>query len=287
MSEGLCGTARTLHVSRVNGCFFGFLTSSPTNHLEIVGARTVRVRLSDSREVPAQVVGADAATDMALLRVNAGHLPALRLGSSEKVSVGDVVIAIGDPFGLGFAIPAETVAAVIGEIDVHGRVDRGYLGVSAQALTPAIAMALGAPTPDGALITEFEPNGPADWTLLVGDVLIGIDSTPLTFTALPKIAVRLVPVNKVTVTFIRDGTQLSRLMTIGHLPDPPADPALTGGPDTWVPNLALGLANANAESRKALKADKEVGGLITYAGTKQLSRLTAAINCCLAAIDCR
>jgi serine protease Do len=338
----------------------GFIISADglivTNRHVIVGARTVRVRLSDSREVPAEIIGADAATDIALLRVHAGHLPALHLGSSKSVSVGDAVVAIGDPFGLGqsvtagilsargrtleddpyidflqtdaainrgnsggpllsvdgtvlgvtsvifspnggsvglgFAIPAETVAAVIGEIEAHGRVDRGYLGISAQALTPAIATALGVPTPDGALITELDSHGPADGTLLVGDVLLSIGSTPVTFTALPKIAARLVPGNKVTVTLNRDGAQLSLPLTIGRLPDPPSDPALTGGPDTWVPGLALGVANATTESRKALKADKEVGGLIvtqlrhagagalaglkigdliTYAGTKQLN----------------
>lgn len=338
----------------------GFIVSADglivTNRHVIVGARTVRVRLSDSREVAADIIGSDAATDIALLRVHAGRLPALRLGSSEKVSVGDVVIAIGNPYGLGqsvtagilsargrtleddpyidflqtdaainrgnsggpllsadgtvlgvtsaifspnggsvglgFAIPAETVAAVIGEIQAHGHVDRGYLGISAQALTPAIATALGAPTPDGALISEVDAHGPANGTLLVGDVLLNIGSTPVTFTALPKIAARLVPDNKVTVTLSRDGAQLSLPLTIGRLPDPPSDPALTGGPDTWVPNLALGVANATTESRKALKADSQVGGLIvtqlrhagagalaglkigdliTYAGTKQLN----------------
>jgi S1-C subfamily serine protease len=68
-----------------------------TNRHVIVDARTVRVRLADSREVAAQVIGSDAVTDIALLRVNAGRLPALRLGSSESVSVGDAVIAIGNP----------------------------------------------------------------------------------------------------------------------------------------------------------------------------------------------
>ena len=52
-----------------------------TNNHVIIGARTVRVRLSDSREVAAEVIGAAAATDIALLRVKAGRLPALQLGS--------------------------------------------------------------------------------------------------------------------------------------------------------------------------------------------------------------
>src|SRR5580658_7002785 len=53
-----------------------------TNNHVVAGAQTIRVRLSDSRELPAQIVGTDAATDIALLRVKAGNLPVLRLGSS-------------------------------------------------------------------------------------------------------------------------------------------------------------------------------------------------------------
>jgi serine protease Do len=49
---------------------------------------------------------------------------------------------------------------------------------------------------------------------------------------------------------------------VGRLPDPPADPAFAGGPDTWVPNLALGLADTTADVRKALKAESETSGLI-------------------------
>jgi serine protease Do len=338
----------------------GFIVSAEglvvTNRHVIAGARTVRVRLADSREVPAQLVGADAATDIALLRVNAGSLPALRLGSSDKISVGDAVIAIGNPFGLGqtvtagivsargrtleddpyidflqtdaainrgnsggpllspdgtvlgvtsvifspnggsvglgFAIPAETVAAVVREIEAHGRVDRGYLGVSVQPLTPAIAAALGLKSTDGALITALEPNSPVQGLLRVGDVLRSVGSTAASFTELPKVAARLTPGSRVYAMVMRDGVQLSIPLMVGHLPDPPSDPALNGGPDTWAPNLALGLANATPEIRKALKADGEAGGLIvtqlrragpgalaglkvgdliTHAGTKQLT----------------
>jgi serine protease Do len=327
-----------------------------TNRHVILGARTIRVRLSDAREVSAQVVGADAATDIALLRVKLAQLPALRLGSSERASVGDAVIAIGNPFGLGqtvtagvisargrtleddpyidflqtdaainrgnsggpllsvdgtvlgvtsvifspnggsvglgFAIPAETVASVIRELEAHGRVARGYLGASAQALTPAIATALGVKTTDGALITALEPHGPADGTLWVGDVLLRLGSTPVTFSTLPKIAARLTPGSRVDTVIVRGGVRQSTSLTVGRLPDPPPDPALTGGQDTWVPNLALGLANTTPEIRKAIKADGETGGLIvtqlrragpgalaglkvgdliTHAGTKRLT----------------
>src|SRR3984957_11450158 len=82
-----------------------------TNRHVIVGARKVHVHLTDGRDVTAEIVGADALTDIALLRVHAGNLPALRLGSSEDVSVGDAVIAIGNPFGLGQSVSAGIISA--------------------------------------------------------------------------------------------------------------------------------------------------------------------------------
>src|SRR6202140_1061617 len=82
-----------------------------TNRHVITGARTVRIRLPDARELAAKIIGADAVTDIALLKVSAGNLPALRLGSSEAVSVGDAVIAIGNPFGLGQSVRAGIISA--------------------------------------------------------------------------------------------------------------------------------------------------------------------------------
>ena len=82
-----------------------------TNRHVILGARVVRVRLADSRELAAKILGADSVTDIALLKIDAGHLPVLRLGSSEAVSVGDAVIAIGNPFGLGQSVSAGIISA--------------------------------------------------------------------------------------------------------------------------------------------------------------------------------
>jgi S1-C subfamily serine protease len=95
----------------------------------------------------------------------------------------------------------------------------------------------------------------------------------------------------VVATVLRAGKQESVGLTIGRLPDPPADPALTGDQDTWVPALRLGVANTTPDIRKAIKATDEpsglivtqlrpagpgalaglkVGDLITHVGTKQL-----------------
>ena len=140
--------------------------------------------------------------------------------------------------------------------------NRGYLGISGQALTAALARALGLKAPDGVLITAVETHGPAADVLWVGDVLLSIGTTPVTFTGLGKTTARLKPGTTVQVTVMRNGVQQPLALKIGQLPDPPAEAAFTGDADTWVPNLALGVANVTSAIRKAIKADEESGGVI-------------------------
>lgn len=168
----------------------------------------------------------------------------------------------GASVGLGFAIPSDTVASIVGELEARGRVDRGYLGVTAQALTPGLAAALGLPTPTGALIAALEPHGPSAGALAIGDVVTRVGTTPVTFSDLGKTMVRLQPGTTVDVTVIRGCVEIPLPVRVGRLPEPPTDAALTGAPDTWIRNLAIGLANTTPDIRKALKADDESGGLI-------------------------
>jgi len=71
-----------------------------TNNHVIDGATDIRVDLADKREFEAKLVGTDAKTDVAVLRINATGLPTMVLGDSSKLQVGDLVFAIGEPFGL-------------------------------------------------------------------------------------------------------------------------------------------------------------------------------------------
>ncbi|HEY2928018.1 Do family serine endopeptidase [Piscinibacter sp.] len=81
----------------------GFIISSDglilTNAHVVREAKDVTVKLSDRREFPAKVLGSDAATDIAVLRINAKDLPTVRLGDPSQLEVGDPVLAIGSPFG--------------------------------------------------------------------------------------------------------------------------------------------------------------------------------------------
>jgi serine protease Do len=326
-----------------------------TNRHVINGALKVHVRMPDGRDIPAKILGADAVTDIALLKVALVNLPALHLGSSQSVSVGDPVIAIGNPFGLGqsvsagiisararnleedpyidflqtdaainhgnsggplmtpdgavvgvtsaifspsggsvglgFAIPAETVSSVIGQLESKGHVERGYLGLSAQEVTPQLAKALGMKRPAGALITTVDSAGPSAGAFTPGDVLLAIGSSHVNLKTLSKVTARLAPNSLVTMTRLRAGKQESVALKIARLPDPPSDPALSGDQDSWVPSLRLGVANTTEDIRKAIKANDEpsgvivtqlrpagpgavaglrVGDLITHVGTKQL-----------------
>ena len=326
-----------------------------TNRHVIAGAKTIRVRLSGDREVPARVLGVDAATDLALLKVDAGPLPALKISSSTAVAVGDPVVVIGNPFGLGqtvtagilsargrmlgedpyidflqtdaainlgnsggpllsadgtvigvtsaiitpsggsvglgFAIPGETVKAVVEELEAHGVVSRGYLGISAQPLTAALGRAFGVDKPDGVLITAVDPKGPSKGVLAVGDVLTRLGPTSVTYRSLGKVTGRLRAGATVDATVVRNGRTLQLPLTLGQLPDASADatPEATG--DTWIDQLGLGVANTTDEIRRAVKASDEpiglivtqvrpngsgalaglrIGDLITHAGTERL-----------------
>jgi len=90
-----------------------------TNNHVIDGASDIKVQLSDKREFQAKLVGTDPKTDVAVLKINASGLPTLPLGDSTTLHVGDLVFAIGDPFGIG-----ET--ATMGIVSATGR---GGLGI--------------------------------------------------------------------------------------------------------------------------------------------------------------
>jgi serine protease DegS len=82
-----------------------------TNNHVIDGADEIQVALNDGRSVPAKVVGTDPDTDLAVLKVNLPNLPAIVFARSEDLRVGDVVLAIGNPFGVGQTVTQGIVSA--------------------------------------------------------------------------------------------------------------------------------------------------------------------------------
>src|SRR5262249_16102082 len=72
-----------------------------TNSHVVEGATDIKVSLSDNRELNGKVIGSDSGTDLAVIKVDADHLPTVRFADSGKVQVGDIALAMGDPFGVG------------------------------------------------------------------------------------------------------------------------------------------------------------------------------------------
>src|SRR4029079_2600439 len=82
-----------------------------TNHHVVDGAVEIRVELTDKRTFTAKLVGSDQPSDLAVIKIDAKSLPTLALGDSDKVRVGDVVLAVGNPLGIGQTVTSGIVSA--------------------------------------------------------------------------------------------------------------------------------------------------------------------------------
>src|SRR5690242_10713607 len=98
-----------------HGIGSGFIVSPDgyilTNAHVVDGVKQVQVKLTDRREFTAKVVGTDAKTDVALIKIDAKNLPTVRIGSAKNVEVGQWVVAMGSPFGFENSLTAGVVSA--------------------------------------------------------------------------------------------------------------------------------------------------------------------------------
>lgn len=83
-----------------------------TNNHVIEGADVITVTLQDEREFTAQVIGTDPECDLAVLKIDADNLPAIQIGNSENIAIGDAVLAIGNPFGVGQTVTSGIISAL-------------------------------------------------------------------------------------------------------------------------------------------------------------------------------
>ncbi len=116
-----------------------------TNYHVIAGAAEIRVQMSDGRIADPVVVGYDAETDLALLKVDLGVLPAIPLGRSDQLRIGDVVLAIGNPYGLSQTVTQGIVSAT----------GRGLLGLSTFENFIQTDAAINNGNSGGALVNSF------------------------------------------------------------------------------------------------------------------------------------
>src|SRR6185369_3377874 len=100
---------------RVQGVGSGVIVNSDgyilTNHHVVDGALEIKVELTDNRTFTAKLVGSDPPSDLAVLKIDAKELPTLQLGDSDKVRVGDPVLAVGNPLGIGQTVTSGIVSA--------------------------------------------------------------------------------------------------------------------------------------------------------------------------------
>jgi serine protease Do len=114
-SQPLYGQRRGPNMPPQSGLGSGAIVSADgyvlTNHHVIAGADQITVELSDRRSFKATIVGSDQASDLAVLRIKGTGFPTLPLGDSDRVRVGDVVLALGNPLGIGQTVTMGIVSA--------------------------------------------------------------------------------------------------------------------------------------------------------------------------------
>jgi len=285
-----------------------------TNNHVVEKAESVEVTTDDGKTYTAKVIGTDPKTDVALIKVE-GRSDFPHVSLAEKAPrIGDWVIAVGNPFGLGgtvtagivsargrdigagpyddfiqidapvnkgnsggptfdvdgnvigvntaiyspsggsvgiaFAIPADTVKTVVGQLKDKGAVTRGWIGVQIQPVSADIADSLGLKTAEGALVAEPQPDGPAVKAgIASGDVITSVNGQPVKDARdLAKRIGGMAPGAKVKLGIISKGAEKTVDVTLGELPKEQRQAkAETGDSDnsgTDVPKLGLSLAPA-------------------------------------------
>jgi serine protease Do len=155
----------------------------------------------------------------------------------------------GGSVGIAFAIPAETVKAVVNQLKDKGNVTRGWIGVQIQPVTAEIADSLGLKTAQGALVAEPQADGPAAKAgIQAGDVIIAVNDTPVTDARnLARQIGALTPGTTVRLAIMQKGQEKTISLTLGELPnqrEARATPEGRSPNSTTIPRLGLTLAPA-------------------------------------------
>ena len=256
-----------------------------TNNHVVQNVDEIKVILQDKREFTGKLIGTDPQTDLAIVKVKAGGLPAIKIGDSNKLKVGELVIAVGNPFalgntitmgivsavgrshvgiadyedfiqtdaainpgnsggalvnikaelvgintaifstsggnvGIGFAIPSSMAQTVMNSIIKHGKVVRGWLGVSIQDLTPELTKHFDIKEGKGALIADVVKGGPAEKSgFRRGDLIVEFDGERVEDSAsLRNMVAGRLPGKAVRIKIIREGKERSLSVILGELP---------------------------------------------------------------------
>jgi serine protease Do len=304
-----------------------------TNNHVVQNADKVTVVFQDDSKHPAKVVGRDAKTDLALLKIDAAQpLPSVQWGDSGVSQVGDWVLAVGNPFGLGgtvsagiisargrdihsgpyddflqidasinrgnsggptfnldgkvigintaiyspnggsvgigFAIPSSLAKPVIDQLKEHGKVERGWLGVQIQEVTPELARSLGLPKAEGALVADVTPDAPAEKAgIKQGDVILSYDGHDIhKMRDLPLAVAETAIGKKEQVKLWRDGHEATLEPVIAAMPANPERVARNEPPAPPQPQatttMGLKLEPLTPDLRRDLHVPRNVNGVV-------------------------
>lgn len=158
-------------------------------------------------------------TDAAINPGNSGG-PLLN-GRGEAIGINTALFSrTGGYMGIGFAIPINMAKSIEKQLQEHGKVTRGWLGVMIQDLTPDLATSFGLKKAEGILISEVQDDSPAARAgIRAGDVVTHLNSVPLDdVSALRNQVAMLQPYNNAKLTLLRDGKEMVVTVTIGAKP---------------------------------------------------------------------
>ena len=193
-------------------------------------------------------------TDVAINPGNSGG-PLFNLAGEVVGINSQIYTRSGGSIGLSFAIPSSVALEVVSQLKEKGRVDRGWLGVYIQDVDKNLAQSLSLEKPQGALLAQLEPDGPADKAgLKAGDVVISFNGQAVVDASdLPHIVGLLSAGKEVDATVIRRGKERTLSVEIGARPGDGS--VATGGGDI----LGLEVAVLDAE---ALEKRRLIGGVV-------------------------
>ncbi len=199
-------------------------------------------------------------TDAAINPGNSGG-PLFDL-EGKVVGINTAIVARGQ--GVGFAIPINLAKALVPQLKADGRVTRGWLGVTIQPVTPALAKSLGIEGTDGALVADVAEGGPAAKAgLQAGDVIVGLDGKPVEKSGgLPTLVSGLKPGSTAKVEVVRDGARRTLDVAIGTMPSDEVAEAgdATGRPDEA--RVGIALAPVPAPLARQLGVESGRGALV-------------------------
>jgi serine protease Do len=302
-----------------------------TNNHVVENSKTIQVTLSDERKLTAKVIGTDPQTDVALLKIDATNLQPITLADSDSAQVGDVVLAIGDPFGIGttvtegiisaknrtrvtsgdadedfiqtdaainpgnsggalvdiegrligintsilsrsggnqgigFAVPSNLCRWVADSLITKGKVERGYLGVHIQTLTPELAKAFKVNRVQGAVVIDVTPNSAAEQAgFKSGDVVVEFNNRPIDSADQLKLQVAETPPgSSIPVQVDRSGQVMNLNVTLKELTaDSLAknEPSVSRGEHDALSGVEV--TNLDREARDELRVPNTVKGAV-------------------------